>query len=146
MKTYIFDWKRTLYNPEKRVLIDGAVELLNYLAYGNRLVLVGKGDDGMRAETERLDVTQFFADIQFVEGEKDAVMFSALIDKAHPERTIVIGDRTRSELAVGNLLGARTIWVRQGKFRNELPEAPVFAPDYTVGSLSEVLAIVREFR
>ncbi len=39
--------------------------------------------------------------------------------KGDPKKTIFIGDRVRSELEIGNKLGATTIWVKQGIFADE---------------------------
>lgn len=146
MKTYIFDWKRTLYDPDTHVLIDGAIELLNYLhqVSGTRLILVGKGSDDMHKEVVRLGVNDYFTDIKFQEGDKDTALFADFVDKFEPRKTIFIGDRTRSELAAGNSLGAVTIWVRQGKFSDELPESPVYVPTHTVSSIGDVLAVIKK--
>ncbi len=140
MATCIFDWKRTLYNTDTAKLIEGAVELLEYLSQenGSRLILVGKGSDDTHREVKRLGVESYFTDIKFQEGDKDTALFTDFVDVNSPKDTIFIGDRARSELAVGNSLGATTIWVRQGKFSDELPENPAYEPTHIVGSLREV--------
>lgn len=145
MKTYIFDWKRTLYNPDTLDLIDGAVEVLEYLHQDseNRLILVGKGSDDMHREVGRLGLESYFTDIKFQEGDKDMALFADFVDTDDPTKTFFIGDRTRSELAVGNSLGATTIWVRQGKFSDELPDDPVYEPTHTVRSLGKALMIIK---
>lgn len=144
MKTCIFDWKRTLYNPDTRRLIDGATELLDYLhGQVGTLILVGKGSDDMRDEVQRLGLEAYFTDIRFRTGDKDASLFAGLVDPVSPLDTTFVGDRIRSELAVGNSLGATTIWVRQGKFSDEIPEAPEQTPTHTVTSLHEVLSLLK---
>ncbi len=144
VKTFIFDWKRTLYDPEHKQLIAGAVQLLAYLAGQSTSVLVGKGDDTMRQEVERLGVGSYFSAITFEERAKESSLYIKYVDTERPENTIFIGDRTRSELAVGNQLHARTMWVRQGKFRDEKPENPVYSPTYAVNSLKEALAVIKQ--
>lgn len=58
--------------------------------------------------------------------------------KYDPKKTVFIGDRVRSELEIGNKLGATTIWVKQGKFADELPEMRAQEPRFTVTSLSNL--------
>ncbi len=132
----IFDWKRTLYDPDSKTLIDGANELLETLSQtGAPLFLIGKGEEEMYREADRLGVSRYFDGIRFVEGEKDPAYFAPYIDRFNPSATYVIGDRTRSELQAGKSLGATTIWVRQGKFAGELP-TPETSPDHEISSLT----------
>jgi FMN phosphatase YigB (HAD superfamily) len=142
MKTVIFDWKRTLYDPDNKILIPGAEELLTFLKQKNiSLVLIGKGTQEMHDEVERLGLKDYFNHIFFREGAKDSHLFAQYIKKDSPKETIFIGDRVRSELAVGNNLGATTIWVKQGKFAREEPENENQIPTFTVPSLSSVKAL-----
>jgi FMN phosphatase YigB (HAD superfamily) len=138
MKTIIFDWKGTLYNSEEKQLISGAVDILSFLKNkGVYQAVVGKGDADMYEEVERLGVKDYFSHIMFREGTKGADLFEDLVNREGANQTIFIGDRVRSELEVGNKLGAVTIWVKQGKFADEAPENKDQKPTYTVTSLSE---------
>lgn len=140
MYTFIFDWKRTLYDPDTRTLILGAKELLSFLKNKRfKLVLIGKGDEDMYEEVDRLGVKHFFDHVQFKEGAKSDDLYTPYITA----NTIFIGDRVRSELAVGKKLNARTIWIKQGKFANEEPENSEQIPDYTVQSLLELLPLLQ---
>lgn len=141
--TVIFDWKRTLYDPDKKILIDGALDLLAFLKGKNiPIVLMGKGGEDMNDEVDRLGVRQYFAEIVFAEGEKDPKVFAKYLTK-NPKNTLFIGDRVRSELEIGKRLGATTIWVKQGKFADELPENKEQEPDYTVSNLSECKQLLK---
>lgn len=145
MINIIFDWKRTLYDPDRKTLIDGATDLLGFIKGKNiPMVLVGKGGDDMEEEVGRLGVRKYFLKTIFAEGEKDPNIFRAFISK-NPEKTIFIGDRVRSELEIGNQLGATTIWVKQGKFVTEEPENKDQEPEYIVNSLSECLKLLKTF-
>lgn len=139
----IFDWKRTLYDPDKKKLVDRSRELLEFIKSKSiPMVLIGKGGDDMRYEVKRLDVGKYFKEMFFAEGEKNPKIFSIHISKDDPKSTIVIGDRVRSELEVGNKLGATTIWVKQGKFAYEEPENTFQNPAYKVFSLEECLNLL----
>lgn len=121
IRTIIFDWKRTLYDPDKKSLMSGAVNILSILQKKNiSLILIGKGGKDMYDEVERLDVKKFFSMIVFKEGPKDLSIYKPYITK-NPRETVFVGDRIRSELAAGNKLRAVTIWLKQGKFAEEGP-------------------------
>jgi ribonucleotide monophosphatase NagD (HAD superfamily) len=138
----IFDWKGTLYNSTDKKLIEGALEILNYFARLNvRMFLVGKGGIDMHEEVQRLDVKKYFQEVMFVDGTKTPDLFIKYIDNGNPKSTIVIGDRIKSELKVGNSIWATTIWVRQGKFASEEPENDQEKPTHVVNNLLEILNI-----
>lgn len=141
----IFDWKRTLYNPEEKSLIFGSLELLNFIFQKNiPMVLIGKGGEDMYQEVDRLNIKKYFTDILFKEGEKEVETFRQYVNEKQPKSTLLIGDRVRSELEVGNILGATTVWVKQGQFATEEPKNEDQKPDFTVGSLNEVSKIISE--
>ena len=141
----IFDWKRTLYDPDSKVLIDGARKLLNFLKSKNLLIiLIGKGGEDMNDEVKRLSVEDYFKEIVFAQGEKDPNIFAKYISKDEPKDTVLVGDRVRSELEIGNKLGAMTLWVKQGKFASEEPENKEQVPDYTVPNLSECQQLLKK--
>ena len=146
VQSAIFDWKRTLYNPDERRLMDNAEMLLKTLyQQGERpLHVIGMGDDGMYAEVERLGVGQYLENVIFLSEAKSDEVFAPYVDQEQPSSTLVIGDRTRSELEVGNRLGATTIWVRQGKFSDEIPVTPEQQPTHEVESLAGVIELLKE--
>lgn len=140
----IFDWKRTLYDPDQQTLISGAVELLEYLkAHDVPIVLIGKGTQEMNDEVNKLGVREYFKKVIFAEGAKDPNVFAQEITKDDPKKTIFIGDRVRSELEIGNRLGVTTVWVKKGKFAKELPENKQQEPNYIVISLNDCLSLLK---
>lgn len=142
--TIIFDWKRTLYNPEQQCLIEGVEELLLFLkSKGVTCLLIGKGDYEMHDEVERLEINQYFKHIIFDQANKTIELFQKNIP---PEIThlVVVGDRVRSEIEIGNKLGATTIWLCQGKFSDEQPLHEMQKPMYRVYSLGEIKKIIQK--
>lgn len=147
MYSIIFDWKRTLYNPDTGELINGSKELLEYAkTRTTKLVLIGKGAQEMHDEVKRLGVKDYFSEIIFQEGKKDSEVFKKFVSTDNPKDTLFIGDRIRSELAVGRELGATTIWIRNGKFADELAESENQEPDHTVSSLFECIKLLKSLR
>ena len=143
IKRAVFDWKRTLYDLESGELIRGTLELLNFLRIEKvPMILIGKGGEDMQAEVERLGVLVFFENTLFAEGKKDPEVFKKYLTP-DPKETLFIGDRVRSELEIGNKLGATTIWIKQGKFSEELPENELQKPTYTTVSLPACLELIK---
>ncbi len=144
VEVVVFDWKRTLYDPDEQVLIDGALHVLEHVKkISVPMYLIGKGGEDMYDEVQRLRVAEFFTKIVFREGAKDEDLFKPYITE-DSARTIFLGDRIRSELAAGKSLGATTIWVRQGKFADEAPENSSQVPDFTVTSLLEAQGVLTQ--
>lgn len=144
IESMIFDWKRTLYDPEERKLTEGAMSVLSKLREKElKLYLVGKDTVGdMPTEVERLDVRRYFNATHFVDNSKNDEDIARFLNLDHPERTIVVGDRVRSEIEIGNRLGALTIQVVQGKFADESPEIDTQEPTYKIKCLSNLMAII----
>lgn len=145
IKLVIFDWKRTLFDPDRKKLIPGALELLKSIKNKEiPMILIGKGGGDMQEEVDRLKVRNYFQQIIFAEGDKDPQVFIPFMSKNNPKETILIGDRVRSELLIGNQLGATTIWVKQGKFAAEEPEVEEQQPNYTVLNLVNCLKLFKK--
>lgn len=143
--TIVFDWKRTLYDPDLGELIAGTKEILAWLKQkGVKMVLIGKGGDDMHGEVKKLGVGDFFSNIVFQEGDKDITLFKPFVNEDSSKNILFIGDRVRSELEAGNKLGATTIWVKQGKFAKEKPLSDDQLPTYTVNSLIEAKALLQD--
>lgn len=144
-KYIIFDWKRTLYDPDQKTLIPGSLELLELINSKHiSMILIGKGGEDMKNEVNRLGLKKYFKNIIFNEGTKDISIFRPYVANDKPQASLFIGDRTKSELEIGKKLGATTIWVKQGKFADELPENDSQKPDFTVGSLGEALQLFKK--
>lgn len=142
----IFDWKRTLYNPDTQKLIGGADTVLAQIKSKQiPLILLGKGGEDMDKEVKRLNVKKFFNKILFVGEEKTPEDFKPFLDPDNPKCTWVIGDRIKTEIAVANSLGMTTIWFKSGKFAEETPEIQTEEPDYIIKSLSEIPLILSAY-
>lgn len=144
MYTIIFDWKRTLYNPESKKLMPGTLKILKFLTTKClKVILIGKGGTDMYQEVKRLKVEKYFSKIIFQEGKKDLKTFNQFVSIKNPKLTIVIGDRVRSEIEIGNTLKTTTIWIKNGKFSEELPLNKIQNPTFTLDSLNDLLIFFR---
>lgn len=146
MYTIIFDWKRTIYDPESKQLIEGAINILKFLTTKwSKVILIGKGGEAMLQEVKRLKVEQYFSKIIFLEGKKDMKVFSEFVSIKNPKLTMIVGDRIRSEIEIGNKLNATTIWIKQGKFSGELPVSKRQEPTFSVNSLADLVGFFASY-
>jgi FMN phosphatase YigB (HAD superfamily) len=146
-RTIIFDYKRTLYDPQKQDLYPGARELLAALAAQQvPLILISHGIDEARREAERLGIAAYFQEMIGADQGKTPEMFAPFITAGEEKQTVVIGDRLLGEIKIGQELGATTIWVRQGQFATEGAEAAEVSQlaTYTVDNLAGVAALLLE--
>lgn len=149
VKAIIFDYARTIAdidtNPPR--LFAEAAEILEQLKRkGLRMALVSTGEDpdARTKEFEQLQLNRYFdiLDIVGPEGTKD---FKHILEQlaVAAKSCLVVGDRIRSEIEQGNIVGATTVWLKQGKFSQELPENPLQQPDFIIKSLTELMPILQ---
>lgn len=142
-KAVIFDYNRTVFNPESGTLNQGVSELLVQLrGKGFKLFLISKGNEDRGKQIEELGLYDSFDHITVVQ-EKSSNDFQGCLELCPPDtRFYVVGDRVKKEIRLGRELGMKTIWYKQGKFSNELPEEESEKPDYTISSFDEILKII----
>ncbi len=138
----IFDFNRTLFDPERRTLLPGATELLEAAKQqGYTLVLLSKAAPSRAELVKELGLTAYFAKVLIVEHKTPAMLAEvAQHYGADMATSYVIGDRARGELALGQNGGWQTIWLRAGRFADETPEG--YTPTHTVGTLPEILPLI----
>lgn len=136
----IFDYNRTLFDPETRGLYFGAIDLLEKIYQQNELYIVGRNEPGRKENIKKLGLNKYFKGVYFVD-EKTKDIFKELLSADN--KTVVIGDRVREEILIGNSLGCVTIWLKQGKFSSELPRVDAEKPKYVVKKLAEIESIIK---
>ena len=58
-----------------------------------------------------------------------------------PEEAVMIGDRLDNDIAPAKALGMKTVWLRKGFGGLQTPKGPEYVPDYSIGSLKELLTV-----
>ncbi|MEK6901765.1 MAG: HAD hydrolase-like protein [Nanoarchaeota archaeon] len=146
IKSVIFDFNRTLFDPDKKALVEGALLLLQALQQQEyKLCLISRKTVEERQEDiSRLGLDKFFMHI-IVAEEKTQEHFSDCLNamKLQGREVAVVGDRVRSEIYFGNVLGMRTIWFKVGKFAVEEPQKKEEEPNYVITDLGEVLGCLK---
>lgn len=142
----IFDFNRTIYNPEIEKLAKDTKMVLAALVRRNfMLYLISRtGVSNSRKKLiDQLSIKRFFSRI-ILTGEKNLKDFRKLTRQKNIDfsRSFVIGDRIRQEITFGNILGLQTVWLQTGKFSNELPRNNKEQPKYTIQALKDILKIV----
>jgi FMN phosphatase YigB (HAD superfamily) len=147
IKGIIFDFNRTLYDPDANTLIEGSLELLvklKILQY--KLVLVCKKSASDRTELiNSFGLDKFFCKVLMIEGSKTIEHFQEclLAMQLSALETAVVGDRVEEEICVGNHLGMVTIWLQQGKFSAVKPSNSGQEPTYTIYHLRDVPFLIQ---
>lgn len=142
-KAIVFDFGRTIYDPDSDRLVPGALELLNQAhAQGYICLLLTKAGPGRLEQLKALGLTDLFDDI-VITTQKSVAVFQEFANRfgIDTSRSFVIGDRAQNELAFGAEAGWPTIWFRSGKFRDEMP-LPAYPPTLTVTTLAEATALI----
>ncbi|HEX8964973.1 MAG TPA: HAD hydrolase-like protein [Patescibacteria group bacterium] len=143
IRSVIFDWKNTLYDPESKQLLPGAIELLNLLKKEEiSLMLISKGSSEMMGEAQGLGITEFFTKIIFLATPKTIESFKEFITP-DPKETWFVGDRLDSEIHIGKQLHATTVWVKQGPFANQKPINNEM-PEFIISNLEEAYTLFYE--
>lgn len=135
--TIIFDFNRTLFDPESKKLFPGVIDMLTKLKNDNRLILITRKEGQREDLIEKLGLKELFERIVLTD-KKTVEAFTSLIAKN--DRTIVVGDRLVDEITIGNQLGCTTIHLKQGKFADD--QSPV-KPHFTIQAITELLPIIK---
>jgi len=146
-KAIIFDWGRTLYDNENKQLFPDALSILDYVSKKYKLAIVSLATKESIEERNSLirnmKVDHFFEHILIDSKDKDR-MYSQVINNFNidPRDLILVDDRTVRGISWGNKIGATTIWLKKGKFSNELPNEETGSPSHIIENLSELLRLL----
>ena len=143
-KIILFDFNRTIYDPDNRRLISGARFVLRtLLRRGFLLYLVSRAGKSRRGLIKNLGIEQYFSRI-VITKEKNKQHFETLVAPKIIDRSLsfVVGDRVRKEINIGNSLGLQTVWLKTGKFADEKPRKKIERPTCTVYMLRDILSVI----
>ncbi len=136
----IFDYNRTIFDPEKQELYPGVFDLINELVISHELFLVSKDEPGRKDVLSSLGIDKHFKKIVFTK-DKSVSLFQQIVDDA--KNVLVVGDRVQGEISVGNQLNYETVWVRQGIFGNQEPESEIQIPNHVINNIAELARVIK---
>ncbi|MBI5230489.1 MAG: HAD family hydrolase [Candidatus Magasanikbacteria bacterium] len=143
-KIIVFDFNRTLYDPDNDCLITDVKFVLRVLIRrGFLLYLISCTGKPRKKLIKNIGISKYFSRI-IVTKEKNKKNFERLAATMAVDRSssFVVGDRVRKEISIGNSIGVQTVWLKFGKFANEKPRKKIERPTFTVSTLREILSIV----
>lgn len=133
----IFDYNRTIFNPERENLYFGVKALLAELSEKHQLFLISRQIPGRELIINRLGIKKFFQKIYFV-PEKNKKLFEEIIQKN--QQVMVVGDRLPEEIKIGEELNCITVWI------NRCIELNLnIKPQHIIFNILEVKEIIKKY-
>jgi len=142
----ILDWIGTLYGRNNG-LFNYSKKVLEELRSRNyKLVLVsiaGKGEETRNREIEESGLKPYLDEIVVGDGKNEEIFMRAINNvNASTKNTFVVGDRMKREISVGNKIGCKTYWIKNGDYAHETPNEETGQPTQTIKSLKDILQIL----
>ena len=143
MKAVIFDYNRTLFNPDENALFPSVIYVLDTLKKaGVAMFLIAKGNQERKDQIASLGIETYFQNI-IVHDEKSLDDYAVCAEQCAPGTgTYAVGDRIKEEITHANRLGITTVWLKNGKFASEEPVSPIEQPSFIIKNLEELLPII----
>lgn len=141
-KLIIFDFLRTIYDPDRREFIEDAIKVVKTLRKRNKVVLYTsrEGDKNRDDVLGDNKIYDYFDKVYLVESKKaedfEKIALELEFDK---NQTFVVGDRIQGEIFLGNKIKFKTVWFRNGKYKDVYPKNENEKPDYLIYGLKELL-------
>ncbi|MEK7059998.1 MAG: HAD family hydrolase [Patescibacteria group bacterium] len=150
IKAIIFDWGRTLFDPEIKKELPESKEILLYCKERGykicvaSLVRTGTTLDERTNQIESLPLKKYIDMFEVSEDKEKGEILDKLVKKLNlpKEEILLVDDRTVKSIKYGNRNGHPTVWLQNGKFANELPNTDTGIPTYTIKSLLELKNII----
>lgn len=115
----IFDYNRTIFDPETDNLYPDVLELLQKLSVKCELFLISRNEPTREKRLEEFNIKNYFQKIVFV-SEKSKKVFEEMA--GNTKNIIVVGDSINDEIKIGNQLGFITVRLKKGKFAMDIPK------------------------
>jgi len=96
-----------------------------------------------KKQIELSPIRHYFEYVLVTEGSKDKIL-DAIIKKLNLPRKqiLIVDDRTIRGIQYGSAKGHPTIWLKQGRFANELPNKKTGQPDFIISNLNQIKNLI----
>lgn len=132
-------WEKSLETP-----YPSAAQCLEILSGKYKIGVIANQSLGTKQRLESYGLLKYI-DLVVASAEEGAAKPDKRIFEIALERSgckacdsVMIGDRIDNDIVPANLLGMRTVWIKQSIWRYWKQTNKAEEPDYTVGSLSEL--------
>ncbi|EKE15794.1 MAG: hypothetical protein ACD_11C00105G0019 [uncultured bacterium] len=136
----IFDYNRTIFDPDTDNLYAGVFDLLKNLSKKHELFLISRNEPGRKNRMMEIGISEFFRKAIFIEM-KSKKIFKELVGEN--ELALVVGDSIKDEIRIGNKLGFVTIRVKIGKFSRQISMDKSEVAKHNVYSIVELEKIIK---
>ncbi len=122
-------------------------EVLEYCSSKYKLAIVSltnsETPERRRQRVAEFDLEKYFSDFEFITVDKGSA-YERVVKKlgVRYERVAIVDDRTIRGITWGNKHRCTTIWLKRGKFADELPNAETDEPTHTIHDLREIMQIL----
>lgn len=157
IKAVIFDWGGTLvdsYTKEEFPESKGILEYCKSKGYRLALSVIASKLEERKHQIANSELKQFF-EIALVDPLKPEQIYDATFkgkDKLYDQinehfklphnQVLIVDDRVIRGIRYGNEHGHPTVWIKKGKFANELPNKETGMPTYKITELTELKIIL----
>ncbi len=150
-KWIFFDWGRTLHDPDTKHLFPETLDIISHCKSKNYklgIISLAKHQSGQTKEERTQTIQSFnlkpYFDFIEVTDQSKEDLYKELIAKfkIKAKDLTVVDDRTIRGIAWGNKFGAKTIWLKRGKFSEELPNEGTGNPTHTIKNLLELREVL----
>jgi len=138
----IFDYNRTIFDPDADNLYLGVLELLQKLSSKYELFLISRNEPTREKRLEELNIKNYFQKILFV-NEKSKQVFEEIV--GNTKKVIVVGDSISDEIKIGNQLGFFTIRLKKGKFATEIPKNKKEIAKFEITDINDLENIILSY-
>ena len=140
-------WSKAEDRELKNLFLENITPAELSKKYTLALVSLAKIDSPQvrRKTIEESGIAEYFQ-IILVGGEDKNQMYEQVFSELNvtPQKIALVDDRTVKGIAWGNKKGAVTIWLKNGKFSEELPDEQTGQPTHTVTTIAELEKIFAE--
>lgn len=135
------------YRHELEVLYEDASNVLKTLSGKYELGIIANQTDGLCERLDSFGILQYFThvitswEIQIMKPNRRIFEFALKTAESLPHEAVMIGDRIDNDIEPAKAVGMKTVWIKQGFGRLQIPLSEKDTPDYSIDNLSELLHI-----
>lgn len=132
------------FSHEHETLYPGALQVLDELARGYCLAVIANQSRGTEQRLQAWGIRDrfslVFASAELGLSKPDPRIFELALQRAgcSPQETVMVGDRLENDIVPAKRQGWRTIHVRQGLARRQVPREPAEQADRTIETIAQL--------
>lgn len=141
--------KLPAWRHDLEALYPNAKEILQRLSENYKIGIIANQDFGTEQRLANFDIRKYI-DLVIASTEEGVAkpnlrIFQIALERADckPEKAVMIGDRIDNDIIPANIIGMKTVWIKQGFSYYTEPKAVEEKPDYIVNSLAEITELFR---